>query len=324
MSDERDHQGRDRRRFRIAGTGERSSALTSATSSHVDDLVAAYALGALEPEETATVDAHIRGCATCDRALVDAQGVAGMLSFTAPIRVPSVDSKAALFARVGHAQQAATAMALPTQRLDVWRTPTIPASTSSSDVVPQVPVAAAASAATSARRGSQWLVSFLSLPLLVALVATGFWGLQLRDRLTAQDGQLAELQAELTNFASGTTSYQLSPGYAAPQAEGQVVIGADKRSGRVQIDVNTDQGARDFEMWIDDNGVLKPAAEISVDQQGQGQASFTLDQDFADYSSVSIRAKPVDSTAEPTELDTLVRDNANGLGSTGSGLDVGP
>jgi len=155
-------------------------------------------------------------------------------------------------------------------------------------------------------------------------MATGFWGLQLRDRLTTQNSQLAELQTELTNFASGTTSYQLSPGYAAPQAEGQVVVGADKRSGRVQIDVNTDQGARDFEMLINDNGILKPAAEISVDQQGQGQASFRLDQPFVDYSSVSIRAKPLDSTAEATELDTLVRDTENGLGSTGSSLDVGP
>jgi hypothetical protein len=158
----------------------------------------------------------------------------------------------------------------------------------------------------------------------VALVATGFWGVQLHNRLSTQDGQLAELQAELTNFASGTTSYQLSPGYAAPQAEGQVVMGADQRAGRVQIDVNTDQGAKDFEMWVNDNGNLKPLTEISVDQQGRGQASFELDQPFADYDGVYIKAKPVDPTAEATGLDTLVRDNAGGLGSTGSSLDVGP
>jgi len=323
VSDERDHQGRDRRRFRIAGTGERAAASALATTNHVDDLVAAYALGALEPEETAVVDAHIRGCAACERDLVDAQSVAGMLSFLAPSRVPPVDSKAALFARVAQAQQAAAAASLPTQPLDVWRTPTIPAS-ASPVAVRQAPAAAASNPAPSSKRGSHWIVSFLSLPLLVALVATGFWGLQLRDRLTAQDSQLAELQSELTNFASGTTSYQFSPGFAAPQAEGQVVVGADKRAGRVQIDVNTDQGARDYEMLINDNGILKPAAEISVDQQGRGQASFALDQPFTDYESVSIRAKAVDPTTEVTELDTLVRDNGSGLGSTGSSLDVGP
>ena len=323
MSDERDHQGRDRRRFRIAGTGERSAASTSGITSHVDDLVAAYALSALEPEETAAVDAHTRGCAACERALIDAQSVAGMLSFMAPSRVPPVDSKAALFARVAHAQQAAAASSLPTQPLEAWRTPTIPASIPLV-AIPRAPAPAVSNAATATRRGSHWFVSVLSLPLLVALVATGLWGMQLRNQLSAQDGQLSELQAELTNFAAGTTPYQLSPGFAAPQAEGQVVVGADKRSGRVQIDVNTDQGTRDYEMWINDNGVLEPAAEISVDQQGRGQASFQLDQPFLDYDSVSIRAKPVDATAEETELDTLVRDNVGGLGSTGSSLDVGP
>jgi len=323
VSDERDHQGRDRRRFRIAGTGERSTASASGPASHVDDLVAAYALGALEPDESALVDAHIRGCPTCERSVVDAQSVAGMLSFTVPLRVPSVDSKAALFARVAQSRQAAMAASLPTQPLDVWRTPTIPASVPL-DVNPQASSGGVANSAVARKRGSHWFVSFVSLPLLVALVATGFWGLQLRDRLMAQDSQVADLQAELTNFAAGTTSYQLSPGFAAPQAEGQVVLGADQRAGRIQIDVNSDQGAKDFEMWIDDDGNLVPAAQISVDQQGRGQASFQLDHPFADYDSVHIKAKPVDATAEATELDTLVRDNAGGLGSTGSGLDVGP
>jgi hypothetical protein len=323
VSDDRDHQGRDRRRFRIAGTGERSSVSTLGPMGHVDDLVAAYALGALEPEESASVDAHVRACVACEHALVDAQSVAGMLSFTAPSRVPPVHTKAALFARVAQTQQAAAAVSLPTQSLDIWRTPTIPASVAL-DVMPRVPAAAPSGVVTSAKRGNHWLVSFLSLPLLVALVATGFWGLQLRDRLTSQDSQLAELQAQLTNFASGTTSYQLSPGYAAPQAEGKVVMGADQRAGRVQIDVNTDEGAKDFEMWVNDDGNLKPLTEISVDQQGRGQASFQLDQPFADYDGVYIKAKPVDPTAEATGLDTLVRDNAGGLGSTGSSLDVGP
>ena len=59
--------------------------------------------------------------------------------------------------------------------------------------------------------------------------------------------------------------------------------------------------------------ISEPLTEISVDQQGRGQASFQLDQPFADYDGVYIKAKPVDPTAEATGLDTLVRDNAGGL-----------
>ena len=34
-------------------------------------------------------------------------------------------------------------------------------------------------------------------------------------------------------------------------------MGADQRAGRVQIDVNTDEGAKDFEMWVNDDGDLR-------------------------------------------------------------------
>ena len=46
---------------------------------HVDDLAAAYALGALEDAEKAAVDAHIRVCPECERAVDDALATAGML-----------------------------------------------------------------------------------------------------------------------------------------------------------------------------------------------------------------------------------------------------
>lgn len=160
--------------------------------------------------------------------------------------------------------------------------------------------------------------------MLIALVATGFWGLQLRNQLAFQNTQLAELQSELTNFASGTTSYQLSPGFAAPQAEGQIVMGADQRAGTLQIDVNTDEGARSFEMWVNREGKLVPAAEVTVNQDGQGQARFELDQPFGEYDSFHIKAKPVGAAVSDAQADTLLRDNGGALGSTGSGLDIGP
>ena len=87
-------------------------------------------------------------------------------------------------------------------------------------------------------------MSAISAPLLIALVVTGMWGLQLRDQLSATSSQVANLQSELTNFGSGTTSYQLSPGEAAPQAEGQIVLGADQRAGMVQVDINSKEGCR--------------------------------------------------------------------------------
>jgi hypothetical protein len=327
VSDEHDRQQGGRRRYRIAAAGGRSPASTTVSGAHIDDLAAAYALGALEAEESAAVDAHARGCPACERALWDARRTAGMLSFLVPMHAPPADSKAALFARVAHAHKAAAASSLPTQPqpVGVWRTPTLPSSEDHDLVYPIADAAVVAQASPAPPRSSRlsWLVTAVSMPLLIALVATGFWGMQLRNQLTLQDAQLAEMQAELANFGSGTTSYQLSPGISSPQAEGQIVMGADQMAGMIQIDLNSRGAAGAYELWLNQDGKLVPAAELTVNQDGRGQARFELTEPFGEYESVHIKAKP-DDTVTGSQGDTLLRDNVGGLGSTGSSLDVGP
>ena len=333
MSDERDLQRleKDQRTYRLAGMGNRSftsaSARTAYDIGHIDDLVAGYVLGALETDEAAAVDAHVRTCSSCERSLADAQRTVGMLPFVVPMQKPPIDSKVALFARVAHSRRAAAAASLPLHGAEAWRTSTIPNSVDASLAYAGSGNTASSPAGVSTSRGSRtgWLVSVMSVPLLIALVATGFWGLQLQSQLSSQNSQLAELQSELANFGSGTTSYPLSPGYDAPQAEGQIVIGSDGRAGMVQIDVNSKDAAGAYELWVmNQDGKLVPAAEFTVNQDGKGQARFELDQPFGEYESVHIRAKALDPGQAGTQSDTLVRDSGGALGSTGSGLEISP
>jgi hypothetical protein len=327
VSDERDLQrlGKDRRTYRLAGLGNRSFTSTADDIGHVDDLVAGYVLGALEADEAAAVDAHVRTCSPCERSLADAQRTVGMLPFVVPMQKPPIDSKVALFARVAQARRAAAAASLPMHGAEAWRTSTIPSSAGAA-LAYAGSENASASASAPASRGSRtgWLVSVMSVPLLIALVATGFWGLQLQNQLSSQSSQLVELQSELANFGSGTTSYPLSPGYDAPQAEGQIVIGSDGRAGMLQIDINSKDAAGAYELWVNQDGKLVPAAEFTVNQDGKGQTRFELDQPFGAYESVHIRAKALDPGQAGTQSDTLVRDSAGALGSTGSGLDISP
>lgn len=326
MSDDRGLQPTNRRSYRIAGMRDRAAAPTMMSAGHIDDLAPAYALGALEPDEMLAVDAHIRGCRTCQDAVDDAQRTAGMLSYLATPRIPSVDTKAALFARVAHAQRAAVTSALPTHSLEQFRTPTIPASTGFDDLVVAAAPAGVATAIAAPSRQSRtgWMMSILSVPLLIALVATGMWGLQMRNQLSAQDFQMAELQSELTNFGSGANTYQLSPGQAAPQAEGKIVIGADQKSGMLQIDTNTKNGPQSFALWATQNDKLVQIGQVTVDQEGQGQARLQLDQPYLDYENVQLQAQPLDASAPSDSGITLFQDNGGSLGSTGSGMDVGP
>ena len=328
MSDERDHQRpeKNRRTYRLAGTGDRSFASIPNDIGHVDDLVAGYVLDALEASETAAVDAHVRTCPSCEVSLADAQRTVSMLPFIVPMQKPPIDSKVALFARVAHTQRAATASTMPLHGFDTLRTPTLPRSTGVALAAASSDGSSTATAGEPTSRGSRtgWLVSVLSVPLLIALVATGFWGLQLQNQLSSRNSQLTELQSELANFGSGTTSYPLSPGFDAPQAEGQIVIGSDGRAGMLQVDVNSRDAAGAYELWVNQDGKLVPAAEFTVGQDGKGQARFELDQPFSDYESVHIRAKALDPSQAESQSDTLVRDSSGALGSTGSGADFGP
>ena len=325
MSDQRDNPGKrgDRRRYRIAGSAGNSFPVTGGTA-HVDDLAAPYALGALDADEFALVDAHVRGCAACDCAVREAAATAGMLPFLVPLQTPPAATKVELFARVAHTQRAAAAASLPMHGADAFRTPTLPSSAGLAVAAPSPAMVSSAVVEQSNRAGrGSWLATVLSLPLLVALIATGFWGVQLRDQLAANQAQLTEMQAELTNFGSGATSYPLQPGGAAPQAEGSIVMGADGQRGMLKIDVNTSEGPKTFEMWAMQDGQLVRVADVAVDPAGQGLAKFTLNRPFSEYESVHIKATAVGDEAAGIQSDTLIRDNTNGsLGSTGSGLDL--
>jgi anti-sigma-K factor RskA len=67
---------------------------------HVDELLEAYALGALEPDEARAVEAHLAGCARC-RALADAaRETAAALAYAAPLFDPPASLRARVLARV--------------------------------------------------------------------------------------------------------------------------------------------------------------------------------------------------------------------------------
>ena len=76
---------------------------------HVDDLLAAYALGALDDDERLAVDRHAAFCPECARLLAETRRTAAMLPFVAAPASPSPDVKAALFTRIAQSQAPVTA-----------------------------------------------------------------------------------------------------------------------------------------------------------------------------------------------------------------------
>ena len=70
------------------------------TDSHVDELIAVYALGALSVEERQAVERHLAVCDTCRALAADAEATARVLPFAAEPVEPSPQVKQRLLARI--------------------------------------------------------------------------------------------------------------------------------------------------------------------------------------------------------------------------------
>jgi anti-sigma-K factor RskA len=304
--------------------------------SHIDDVdIAGYALGALEPGERQVIDHHIRTCQQCaERVALDVRTV-GMLPFAVSSQLkPPPDVKAALFARIAHSQQAATAAALPTQQRPVaTHAMTIPASRPT----------ASASSATSATEGaatphlavhsssrSNWMTAIVAAPLLLALVVVGSWSFQMRSQLSSQDAalssqadELSSLKATLANFGSGDVQeYQLQPQAGAPQAEGQLLLSPDQKDAIVRVDLNTQQASGSAVILMNNNGKIEPLGEVVLDERGQGQVNVSFDEPLSQGQSIQIEAKPVDPSVADSQL--LLTGTVNGMSDPGFGANAAP
>ncbi|MCC6189464.1 MAG: anti-sigma factor [Anaerolineales bacterium] len=94
---------------------------------HVQELLPAYVIGALEVEEAQRVDEHVRACSQYQRELGEYAGAAKALALWAPDVAPRPEVKERLMQRIRAARSAPppgrpTARAWPPRWLAVWRT----------------------------------------------------------------------------------------------------------------------------------------------------------------------------------------------------------
>lgn len=312
--------------FRVTRSHAPTPNLAAAGDDHVEDLAAAYALGALDPDERELVDFHIRFCPRCAAAVDADLKAVDALPFLSPPALPRPEAKAGLFVRVA-TDAVRAASVVPTAapepppvaepRLHP-HLPTLPASMPQPEIAP-----ISADAAAASTRGPGWYAGLVSLPLLLALVATGFWGAGLQRQLAAQGAQMSDVQAQLANFGAGGQVVQLSPGQELQQAEGRVVLGADQRAGMLQMDLNSTDAAGPYDIMVVQDGKLVPAGTVQVDGEGKGQASFELAQPFSAYDDIQVQPHAVDG-GKVRKRDAVLRTSAPMLGSTGSALDAAP
>jgi hypothetical protein len=285
-----------RRRYRLA---EAPVVAFPGSDRHVVDQAAAYALGALEPDEVDAVEWHIAACPRCARAVQAARQTTAMLPFVAPPAVPPPDVKVALFARIAQSQARASA---PREDPARWaapasagRTPTIPAA--GPWLVDGPPRPTAAPPRPTPRRARRFAgigpVVSTAIPLVLVIGLLGAWSLNLRDTGRDKDAAIETYQERIDTLVGSSGAPELPGNYRGSVAVERVTI--SDRSGDGNTALATVQGlenpdpAATYRLWaIRTDGSVGPGGDLQVTGTGTGAVSLELDEPWANLLAVCV------------------------------------
>jgi len=158
---------------------------------HVDELIAGYALHALDPHDERVVDAHIAGCERCRAQLREMEAVAAVIAFTAPQASPPPELRARVMEAV--------------DRSGVFGAPPAP------EPAPRV-------------RWTWWpRFAAIAVPALaVAVVALGIWNISLRNDVQNAEVRAVDPVTNVGNVVSYTGGHAALFGSLQPATSGHV------------------------------------------------------------------------------------------------------
>ena len=249
------------------------------TDGHVGDLAAGYALGALEANERAWVEHHMRVCPACARLVATQRRTVALLAYAVPPAVPEADLKPTLLARIAQAARAAADTP----------TPTIPASRPGG--VAAIPaLVPGAGASGHGHRWTGWATALLTAPLLAALVVLGTWAFHLRAEADERGDRAESFGAILEQaLAGGATVYRLSPGPAAPEAKGWVVTDAGQRSATFYMKGDKARSGERYRLFASADGKRVALGTVKLDGQGRGAVTLSLDRPLSGYREIIVK-----------------------------------
>ena len=254
---------------------------------HVRSLLAGYALGTLDPEETESVARHIGSCTRCRAELAEYGSVTGLLPFAAPVHQVPLQARAGLLARVAEL------------------------GTDNEEQMVALPVAPRATNLRS--RFWDWMPRFPKLvgyglaPALVLLVAVGV----MNDRLDEQQEEIAQLQEEKartsellvdTDESVPSQPQEFIPLNTASNAEARLFLNEQRNAAMIVARNLPALGENEhYIVWLTfvDTPESARVGTLDPDDQGRAQAiiepSGTLDR----YQTVFITLEQEPEPAEP-------------------------
>ena len=244
---------------------------------HVDDLIPAYALGALEPDERLSVEAHLDECAYCARLARGHMEAAAALAMAVPPMTPSP----ALRARIMSSLDARAE-----------RAPTLDARRSHFRIRVRWPAAAVAVAAS---------FGLIVLGSLVAMV------IDLRGDLRDMGSRLNEQRAFTYTVAlPGTETMMLESADQASKARGMLMASKDHTWALLVSErmapVHESMG---YQVWLVKGGERTSGGVFTVDEGGYGQLFIKFPVPMDELTRIGVTLEPRGGSAAPTSPAVL-------------------
>jgi anti-sigma-K factor RskA len=247
---------------------------------HVDNLLDLYVLGALEPDESAHIEAHLDTCVRCRAQLTEAKRVVELLALTPEQFDPPPHLRARVLDHVAQLQRA--------------ERPPRPTFWQRFQFAFQPPAA-------------RWSLA-ASTALLVATLALGGRTLQLQQQVSTLNTQMSTLNTQLAQQQEVLEVVQ-SPGIqvaslTAPAtdtaARAQLLFDATgQRAYLVTANLPPLPADQTYQFWLIDDQPTS-AGLFSVDQRGVGELLVDAQQPIEAYEAVGISIEPAGGSAAPT------------------------
>ncbi|MBV8086778.1 MAG: anti-sigma factor [Chloroflexi bacterium] len=246
--------------------------------SHADlrEMIAPYALGALDQPELGLMEQHLGECAFCANLAREASDVSHYLALSP-------------------AQHSAPSRGLARLLDSIEARP------------PARPLDPAGASAEPARRRLprwSWFTSAAAVPVAASLaLAMGMagWNVSLMGELKEDHQEMTTLHQRLASqshallmvTSQSAITRALESTALAPSAQVRLIMDAESNSAMVMADhLPSLPNDRIYEVWLGRQGAKMPAARLDVDEQGDGEAALALDGSVHSYDSAWITLEP--------------------------------
>lgn len=234
---------------------------------HVDDLVDAYALGALEPDEVDVVERHLEGCEDCRALAEDARFRADLLLQAVPSVAPPPSLRTRLMERIAAEKRASSG------RHD---------GTESGNLAPEEPARASA-VPTPAR--------------------TGYFGrvLQaLRGEPSSEEHATGDLLRDLLADPQCVV-WPVAGTEEAPGARARFVAAPDRRDAVfVASGLRRTGTGKAYQVWLLRGGQPLPNTLFAVNRAGVGASIVRADEPWHDFDTIAVTPEPEGGSPAPT------------------------